>query len=107
MTYENVLNEMKPFLDSDSQFVERSNNSLGFKDELKIDVKYLTNVVEISFLIYILLYYKLNASLNACKQNNEKSPFENQFHTSSLLNHPKYAQYFKKRVCTKYVPDSK
>ena len=24
-----------------------------------------------------------------------------------LLNHPKYAQYFKKRVCVRYVPDQK
>ncbi len=35
------------------------------------------------------------------------NPLENQLIADSILNHPKYAQYFKKRVCIKYVPDPK
>ncbi len=80
---ESILNEMKSFLDkcdenNDFAYLERSKNSF------------------------------LNTSLNTNISNKELiNSFENQIDSSSVLNHPKYAQYFKKRVCIKYVSDPK
>ncbi len=59
------------------------------------------------FEIIFSLKNQLNASLNKHKHKELINSFENQIYSSSLLNHPKYAQYFKKRVCVKYVPDPK
>lgn len=48
---------------------------------------------------------KLGASMNS--QNVEQLDLSQEDGNLGLLNHPKYAQYFKRRVCVRYVPDPK
>lgn len=101
------------------QTLDRSTNAFSrgiTGKELKLDVavcfvlfvfKLIFTFVEI--IVFCFVYQKLNASLASQNLDNFELSNSDEANINSvgLLNHPKYAQYFKKRVCVRFVPDAK